>query len=67
MVHDGHLFIQDHIRVVSHAVRYHILTLKQVYIVVIGTNIKNRIGYFFQHRKEPPFIVSGSAASPVFA
>ena len=45
-VHNGDLFILDHIGVVSHAVGNHILSLKQVYLVIVDAYIKNIIGYF---------------------
>ena len=38
-VHNGDLLVQDHIRVIGHAVGHNILTLKQVYLMVIGAYI----------------------------
>ncbi len=42
-VHDGYLLIQDYIGIIGHAVLYHILSLEQVYGVVIDADIFNII------------------------
>ena len=48
-VHNSHLFVQNHIRIIGHAIGHHILALKQIHLVVVGTYIQNGIGNFFQH------------------
>ena len=40
-VHDCGLLIQDHIRIVSHAVFHNILSLKQIYLMVIDTYVSD--------------------------
>ena len=40
-IHHGNFFIHDHIGVIRHAVWHHILTLEQVYLMVVDTNIFN--------------------------
>ena len=43
-VHNGDLFIQNDIRIVSHAVGDGVLSLKQVDFMVIYTNVANIVG-----------------------
>ena len=43
-VHDGHLFVQNDIRVVGHAVGHHILALKQVHLVVVDADVTDIVG-----------------------
>ena len=44
-VHDGNLVVQNHIGIVRHAIRYHILSLEQIYLVVVDTDIQNAVCY----------------------
>ena len=48
-VHDGDLVVENHIGIVAHAVGHHILTLEEIHLVVVGADINNGIGDFFQH------------------
>ena len=48
-VHDGHLLVQNHIGVVAHAVGHDVLSLKEVYLVVVGADVDDGIRDFFQH------------------
>ena len=50
-VHNGHLLIQNHIRIVRHAVGNHILSLKQVYLMVVNAHIADILGNC--HRYSP--------------
>ena len=43
-VHDGNLFVQDHIGIVSHTARDDVLALEQVHLVVIDANIADIFG-----------------------
>ena len=43
-IHNGDLLVQDHIRIVGHAVGHHILALEQIHLVVVNANIFNIIG-----------------------
>ena len=43
-VHNRNLLIQDHIGVICHTVRHHILALKQVHCVVIYADVLDIIG-----------------------
>ena len=45
-VHDGDLFVKDHIGIVCHSVGNHILTLKEVNLMIIDTDITNVICNF---------------------
>ena len=43
-VHDGDLLVQDHIRIVGHAVGDHILALKQINLMVVDADVSNIVG-----------------------
>ena len=43
-VHDGHLLVQNGVGIVSHAVRHHILALKEVHFMVVDADIANIVG-----------------------
>ena len=40
-IHDGDLFIHDHIRIVCHSIGHHILTFEQIYLMIINTYVTN--------------------------
>ena len=42
-IHNSNFFILDHVRIVSHPIRNHILSLKKIYLMVIYTHVKNVI------------------------
>ena len=55
-VHDSDLLVQDHIGIIRHAVRNHILSFKQVYLMVVDTHIADAFCNVW-HRKKPPFFL----------
>ena len=48
-IHDRDLIIDDRIRVVGHAVRNDVLTLEQVDVVIVGTDIDDGVGNVSVH------------------
>ena len=44
-IHHRDLLIQDDVGIVSHAVRHHVLPLKQIYLMIIDPDIPDIIGY----------------------
>ena len=53
-VHDRCLLIQDHIRIISHAVFYNILAFKQIHLMVIDTYVSDIVRNI--HLQYTPFL-----------
>ena len=45
-VHDGDLVVADQVRIVRHAVGHVVLAFKQIYVMIVYSNIKDVFRYF---------------------
>ena len=50
-VHDGHLLVQDEIAVITHALGHFVLSLKEIYVEVIYSDVANVFCQFWFHRR----------------
>ena len=55
-VHHGDLVVQNHVRIIGHAVGYGILTLEQIHLMVVYACVKNILG---DEHKPHPFCSMG--------
>ena len=52
-IHNSDFFIKDHIRIIGHAIRYNILSLKQINLMVIDTYISDIVCDFHKNSSFP--------------
>ena len=63
-IHNGDLLVQDHIGIICHAVRHHILPFKKIKVMVVDTCILNGIGNC--HTAAFFLFIAGIVLLPVF-